>query len=121
MTELDSRMRHEDGYERWMDKAKKAPWPESASELYRPSNRRLSEKLVPTFVDGQFHVIRVTDPYGRILDFLDRSSYFSFQVPPQLYSRGWVDSVPDTLRLRKSGSAGTRTRTSRSVARNFDH
>jgi hypothetical protein len=26
------------------------PWPESASELYRPSDRRLSAKLVPTFV-----------------------------------------------------------------------
>jgi hypothetical protein len=24
------------------------PWPESASELYRPSNRRLSAKLVPS-------------------------------------------------------------------------
>jgi hypothetical protein len=25
------------------------PWSESASELYRPSDRRLSAKLVPTF------------------------------------------------------------------------
>jgi hypothetical protein len=29
----------------------KNPWPESASELYRPSDRRLSAKLVPTFPD----------------------------------------------------------------------
>jgi hypothetical protein len=28
---------------------KKNPWPQSASELYRPSDRRLSAKLVPTF------------------------------------------------------------------------
>jgi hypothetical protein len=28
----------------------------------------------------------------------------------QLYSRGWVDPVPDPLLLRKSGSAGNRTR-----------
>jgi hypothetical protein len=28
---------------------KKAPRPESVSELYRPSDRRLSAKLVPTF------------------------------------------------------------------------
>jgi hypothetical protein len=28
---------------------KKTPWPQSASELYRPSDRRLSAKLVPTF------------------------------------------------------------------------
>jgi hypothetical protein len=27
------------------------PWPESASELYRQSERRLSAKLVPTFAD----------------------------------------------------------------------
>jgi hypothetical protein len=30
-------------------KKKKTPWLESASELYRPSDRRLSVKLVPTF------------------------------------------------------------------------
>jgi hypothetical protein len=27
------------------------PWPESESELYLPSERRLSAKLVPTFAD----------------------------------------------------------------------
>jgi hypothetical protein len=27
------------------------PWPESAKELYRPSDHRLSAKLVPTFAD----------------------------------------------------------------------
>jgi hypothetical protein len=27
----------------------KTPWPQSASELYRPSDRRLSAKLMPTF------------------------------------------------------------------------
>jgi hypothetical protein len=32
-------------------------------------------------------VVSVTDPYGRILGFLDRSRYFFFQVAPQLYSR----------------------------------
>jgi hypothetical protein len=31
-------------------------------------------------------VVSVTYPYGRILGFLDRSSYFFFQVAPQLYS-----------------------------------
>jgi hypothetical protein len=38
-----------------------------------------------------------------------------------LYSRGWMDLVADPLLLRKSGSAGNRTRTSGSVARNSDH
>jgi hypothetical protein len=50
---------------------KKNPWPESANELYRPSDRRLSAKLVPTFADRGCHVVSVTDPYGRILGFLD--------------------------------------------------
>jgi hypothetical protein len=54
-------------------KKKKPPWPESASELYRPSDRLLSAKLVPTFVDRGCHVVSVKDPYGRILGFLDRS------------------------------------------------
>jgi hypothetical protein len=30
---------------------KEIPWTESASELYRPSDHRLSAKLVPTFAD----------------------------------------------------------------------
>jgi hypothetical protein len=30
---------------------KKTPWPKSASEIYRTSDRRLSSKLVPTFAD----------------------------------------------------------------------
>jgi hypothetical protein len=30
---------------------KRTPWPESASKLYLPSDRRLSAKLVPTFAD----------------------------------------------------------------------
>jgi hypothetical protein len=28
-------------------------------------------------------VVSVTDPYGRILDFLDRSRYYFYQVAPQ--------------------------------------
>jgi hypothetical protein len=41
---------------------KKTPWPESASELYRPSDRLLSEKLVSSFADSECHVVSVTDP-----------------------------------------------------------
>jgi hypothetical protein len=66
-------------------------------------------------------MVSVMDPYGRILGFLDRSRYFFFQAAPQLYSRCWVNSVPDALHLRKSSSAGNRTRTPESVARNSDH
>jgi hypothetical protein len=52
----------------------KTPWPESASELSRPSDRRLSAKLVPTFAVRGCRMVSATDPYGRILGFLDRSS-----------------------------------------------
>jgi hypothetical protein len=38
------------------------------------ANRRLSAKWLPTFA-----VVSVTDPSGRILDFLDRSRYFSIK------------------------------------------
>jgi hypothetical protein len=58
---------------------KKTPWSESASKLYRPSDRRLSAKWLPTFADRGCHVISVTDPYGSILGFLDRSRYFSIK------------------------------------------
>jgi hypothetical protein len=37
-------------------------WLESAIELYRPSDRRLSAKLVPTFADRGCHVVSVTNP-----------------------------------------------------------
>jgi CBS-domain-containing membrane protein len=60
-------------------KETKTPWPESASELYRLSDRRLSAELVPNFTDRGCHVVSVTDPSGRILGFLDRSRYFSIK------------------------------------------
>jgi hypothetical protein len=97
------------------------PWPESSSELYRPSNCRFSAKLVPTFADTGCHVVSVTDPYGRNLGFLHRSRYFFFQEAPRLYSRGWADPVLDPILLRKSDSAGNWTRTSESICRNSDH
>jgi hypothetical protein len=46
-------------------------WTQSAIELYRPRDRRLSAKLAPTSVDIGCHVVNVTDPYGRILGVLD--------------------------------------------------
>jgi hypothetical protein len=55
----------------------------------------------------------VTDPYGRVLGFLDRSRYFIFQAAPQLCSRGSVDHVPDP----ESRSAGNKR--GRGVMMNF--
>jgi hypothetical protein len=60
------------------------PWPESASELYRLSDRRLSAKIVPTFANRGSHVVSVMDPYGRIVDFLDRH-YFLPTCIKQFY------------------------------------
>jgi hypothetical protein len=70
----------------------------------------LSAKLVPTFAHRECRVVSATDPHGRILGSLDRTSYYFFQVAPQLYSRGWVNPVPDPLLLIKSGSAWNQTR-----------
>jgi hypothetical protein len=46
------------------DKKTKTPWSESASELYRPGDRRLSAKQLPTCADRGCHVVSVTDPSG---------------------------------------------------------
>jgi hypothetical protein len=54
-------------------------------------------------------VVRAMDPHGRIPGFLERSRCYFFQAALQLYSRGWVDPVPDPP-LRKSGSIWNRTR-----------
>jgi hypothetical protein len=49
------------------------------TKLHGLSDRRLSEKWLPTFEDRGCHVVSVTDPYDRIVDFLDRSRYFSIK------------------------------------------
>jgi hypothetical protein len=93
---------------------------ESASELYRPSDRRLSAKWLPTFADRGCHVVRVTDPYGSILGFLDRSRYFSISSSSVVLTRlSGPRSRPTTFSF--PGSAGNRTRATGSVAKNSDH
>jgi hypothetical protein len=67
---------------------KKTLWPQSASELYRLSDLPLSAKSAPTFADRGCRLVSATDPYARVLGFLDRSSYSFFQVAPQFYPRG---------------------------------
>jgi hypothetical protein len=78
------------------------------SELYQPSDYRLSAKLV-------------NNPHSHILGILDKSCYFFFQVAPQLYSQGWVVPVPDhyysenlVVPRIKPGNFG-------SVAKNSEH
>jgi hypothetical protein len=46
----------------------------------------VSEVSANFFAHRGCHVVSMTNPYGRILDFLDRSRYYFFQVSPQLYS-----------------------------------
>jgi hypothetical protein len=50
------------------------------------------------------------DPHGLNHGFLDGSSYIFIQVAPQLFSRSWVNHVPEPLILRKSDSAENRIR-----------
>jgi hypothetical protein len=71
----------------WTTQNKQTFWSESSSELYRPSDRRLSAILVPTFGDRGFYMVSVTSlrPYSR----LSRpESLLFFHVAPQLYSQG---------------------------------
>jgi hypothetical protein len=61
----------------------------------------------------------VTDPYGRILGFLDRSRYFSTkQLLSCTHEAEWTLYQTHYF---FSGSDGNRTRASGSVAKNSDH
>jgi hypothetical protein len=53
---------------------KQAPWPESASEPYRTSDRAC-RKVSANFADRGSPAVSATDPHGRILGFLDRSVF----------------------------------------------
>jgi hypothetical protein len=47
---------------------KLTPWPEPASEPYRPRDRRLSAKSGPTFADRECHVVSA-DPGAATFSF----------------------------------------------------
>jgi hypothetical protein len=93
---------------------KQTPWPESTSDLYRPSDRRLSANLVPTFADRGVSRSQGSGSPTAVISVSRPELVLFLQVAPQ----AWVDPVPDPLLLRKSGSVGNRTRTSRFVDRN---
>jgi hypothetical protein len=50
----------------------RANYTDRATAACRPSD-------LPIFADRGYHVVSVTDTYGRILGFLDRSRYFSMK------------------------------------------
>jgi hypothetical protein len=60
---------------------------ERATPTERPP---LVGEVSANFADRGCRVVSVTDPYGRILGFLDRSRYYFFLVAPYLCSRGGV-------------------------------
>jgi hypothetical protein len=70
----------------------------------------VSEVSANCFADRGCHVISVTNPYGHIPGFVDRSRYYFFQVAPQLHSRGWADPVPDPIFFLFFVVHGNRTR-----------
>jgi hypothetical protein len=98
----------------------KTPWPQSASELYRPSDRRLSANLLPTLLKQVSHGQR----NGSL------RPYFLFSRPEPLL---FLPSSSSFVLMRLSGPRsrltssqkiwyrGNRTRTYGSVARNSDH
>jgi hypothetical protein len=76
---------------------------ESASELYRSSDRRRSAKLVPTLADRGCHVVSATI-------FLTWSRYYFFQVAPQIVHEAEWTPFQTHCCSEKSGNAGNRTR-----------
>jgi hypothetical protein len=68
------------------------PWPESASELYRPSDRHLSAKLVPTFSDRECHHKAEKTPF--------QTHYFSENLVAPGIESGPLDLQPGTLTTR---------------------
>ena len=77
--------------------------------LDRQSGRRRSAELVPTFAErGVSRGQRNGSPWQLISVYRTWIATYFIQVAPQLTSRSWVYPVPDPL--RKSGSAGNRTR-----------
>jgi hypothetical protein len=73
-----------------LSSTKQIPWPESASELYRPSDRRLLAKLVPTFAErGMSRSQRGRSPLP--LSRISRSEpLLFFQVAPCTQEAEWT-------------------------------
>jgi hypothetical protein len=64
-------------------------------------------------------VVSVTDPYGRILGFIDKSRYFLASSSSLVFTR--LSGPRSRTTIFFSGSVGNRTRASGFVAKNSDH
>jgi hypothetical protein len=73
-------------------KTKKTPWSESASELYRPSDLRLSasDRQLVRIEGATWSAWRIPPA---VFSRFSRQEPLLYQVAPRLYSRGWVDPV----------------------------
>jgi hypothetical protein len=98
---------------------KQTPWSESACELTDRATAacRRSDCQLLRIEGATWSVWRIPTA---VFSISRQEPLLFYQVAPQLYSRGWVDPVPDPL-LFFSDSAVNRTRASRSVAKNSDH
>jgi hypothetical protein len=79
-------------------------------------DRRLSAKLMPTSVDRVCHVVSVTDPYGRILGFLDRTCcvnpvdnthYAPVTTAPSTRTKYFTITLAQSVSLEHSNKYGT--------------
>jgi hypothetical protein len=79
------------------------PWSESASELYRPSDRRFSAKWLPTFADKGCHVVSVIGTNVRVRGFnaglLARSQLHSEGPGTGQLDQGfpWFSLIPEQM------------------------
>jgi hypothetical protein len=89
----------------WSDLREPANYTDRATAACRRSQRQRDGSLLP--------YSRISRPWPLLL--LSSSSSIV------LYSRGWANPVPDPLLVRKSASAGNRTRTTGPHRRSWGH
>jgi hypothetical protein len=80
----------------------KTPWPEPASELYRPSDRRLSAKLVPTFAERWVSRSQDKDRGSMSLAFRDLSLIRNFGI--QSLATSYLEAIPTIRHTTQSPS-----------------
>jgi hypothetical protein len=54
------------------EREKKTPWPQSQASYTDRATAACQRSWCQLFADRGFHVVSVTNPYGRILGFIDR-------------------------------------------------
>jgi hypothetical protein len=83
---------------------------ESASELYRSSDRRRSAKLVPTLVDRWCHVVSATSPSDCNFDSLDPEPLLFLPSSSSIVHEAEWTPFQTHCCSEKSGNAGNLTR-----------